>query len=185
MIRLLILASGSGTNAENICNYFNGHNKIVVSAIASNNKDAYVHERAKKLAVPSFSFSKSEFYEEAFLNQLKNVDYIILAGFLWLIPKYLIAHFPEHIINIHPSLLPDYGGKGMYGMNVHRAIIENGEKESGISIHLASEEYDKGQILFQINCQVKREDTVASLAEKIHQLEHRYFPRVIEDFILG
>ena len=183
MINLSILASGSGSNAENIANYFESHPTIQVKEILSNKADAFVHERAKRLNIPSFIFTKQQFTDTSFIKRLEDIDYIILAGFLWLIPPYLIKAFPNRIINIHPALLPKFGGKGMYGDHVHNAVIEAGEKESGITIHLVNEEYDKGQILFQAKCEVTDEDTSVSLAEKIHALEYDHFPRVIEEYI--
>lgn len=184
-INLAIFASGSGTNAENIINYFASHPTIRAKKILSNKQDAFVHQRAKKCRVPSSSFLKVDFGRESFLNQLEEIDFIILAGFLWLIPKYLVRTFPDKIINIHPALLPKFGGKGMYGDRVHNAVIETGEKESGITIHLVNEEYDKGKILFQAKCKVDETDTPDSLAAKIHELEYAHFPKVIEEFILG
>lgn len=181
---LAILASGSGTNAENIANYFANHDSIQVSKILANKPNAYVLERAKRLGVPSSVFSRSEFQEKRFLEQLNNSDYLILAGFLWLIPKYLIEAFPDKIINIHPALLPKYGGKGMYGSRVHESVIESGEKQSGITIHLVNEEYDKGRHLFQGKCEVTSEDTPESLARKVHALEYEHFPRVIMEYVL-
>lgn len=184
MINIAILASGSGTNAENIGNYFSDHEQIAVSQILSNKVDAYVLERAKNLNIPSYTFTKSDYQKETFINQLKEADYIVLAGFLWLIPDYLIKAFPNKIINIHPALLPKYGGKGMYGQHVHMAVIDAGEKESGITIHLVNEEYDKGEILFQAKCEVTDKDTPDSLAQKIHALEQVHFPKVIEEYVL-
>lgn len=182
-ISIVILASGSGTNAENIANYFASNDYIQVSQILSNKKDAFVLERAKKLGIPSSTFSKTDFQNATFLDRIPEADYIILAGFLWLIPEYLIKAFPNKIINIHPALLPKYGGKGMYGSHVHKAVIEAKEKESGITIHLVNEEYDKGEILFQVKCNIDESDTPDSLAKKIHGLEHEHFPRVIEKYI--
>lgn len=183
-INLAILASGSGTNAENIINYFSEHPGIQVKEVLSNKVDAYVHERAKKLGVPSHTFSKAEFNDTSFIKRLVDIDYIILAGFLWLIPEYLIKAFPNKIINIHPALLPKYGGKGMYGLKVHEAVVANHEKESGITIHLVNKEYDKGKILFQAKCEVTDRDTAESVANKIHELEYQYFPSQIEKLIL-
>ncbi len=180
---LVIFASGSGTNAENLIKYFQSNDSIHVKEILSNKKNAGVHLKAEKLAIPSRTFTKEEYLEQAFLNSLSGVDYIILAGFLWLIPKYLIQAFPNKIINIHPALLPKYGGKGMYGDRVHQAVIEAGEEESGITIHLVNEEYDQGEILFQAKCNVAKQDTPGSLAKKIHALEYEHFPKAIEDFI--
>lgn len=182
-INLTILASGSGSNAENIVNYFQEHSLIQVKEILSNKPDAFVHKRAEKLGVPSSSFNKKEFNDPSFLARFEDADYIILAGFLWLIPKYLIKAFPKHIINIHPALLPKYGGKGMYGDNVHKAVVAARELESGITIHLVNEEYDKGQTLFQTKCVVAPSDNNEDLARKIHALEYEHFPRVIEEYI--
>ncbi len=183
-INLAIFASGSGTNAENIVKYFQDHDKIHVSEIISNKEDAFVLSRAEKLGIPSSTFKKAEFRSSEFLDRLNNIDFIILAGFLWLVPEYLIEAFHDKIINIHPALLPKYGGKGMYGDRVHKAVVEAGEKESGITIHLVNKEYDKGEILFQAKCEVEESDTPESLAVKIHQLEYDHFPRVVEAFVL-
>lgn len=184
-INLAIFASGSGTNAENIAKYFEGHEIIQVKEIFSNKKDAGVFARAEKLGIPSSTFSKEQFQDSSFIKQLEDIDYIILAGFLWLVPAYLIKAFPNKIINIHPALLPKFGGKGMYGDRVHAAVIEEREKESGITIHLVNEEYDKGETLFHAKCNVSESDTPDSLAQKIHALEYEHFPKVIEDFILN
>ncbi|MBN2350589.1 MAG: phosphoribosylglycinamide formyltransferase [Bacteroidales bacterium] len=188
MNNIAIFASGSGTNAQKIMEFFKDHPAIRISTILSNKKDAYVIERAKKFNVPVFIFSKDEFYEKKivldYLIQLKT-DYIVLAGFLWLVPKLLIQEFPERIMNIHPALLPKYGGKGMYGMAVHQAVIENREKESGITIHYVNEKYDDGSIIFQAKCPVLPGDTPEMLAGKVHQLEYNHFPKVIESWILN
>ena len=183
-INLAIFASGGGTNAENIIKYFASHPIISVKEVLSNKLDAGVHERARKLGVPSSTFSRPEFKEGSFLNRLEEVDYLILAGFLWLIPEYLVKAFPNRIINIHPALLPKFGGKGMYGHHVHQAVIDAQEKQSGITIHLVNEKYDEGRILFQTKCEVENDDTPESLAKKIHVLEYQHFPNVIEDYIL-
>ncbi len=183
-VNLVIFASGSGTNAENIVNYFAQHPTIDVKEIFSNREDAFVHQRARKLDIPSRSFSRSEFADVSFLESLEGIEYIILAGFLWLIPSYLVAAFPDRIINIHPALLPKFGGKGMYGTNVHEAVIAAGEPESGITIHLVNHEYDKGRVLFQDKCIVGSAETADSLAEKVHALEYEHFPKVIEDYVL-
>ncbi|NQZ76643.1 MAG: phosphoribosylglycinamide formyltransferase [Ekhidna sp.] len=182
-IRLAIFASGSGSNAEKIIDHFRQQQDIVIAKIWSNRSNAFVHERAKKLDVPSETFAKKDFKEKSFLQELKDVDYIILAGFLWLIPSYLVEAFPSKIINIHPALLPKFGGKGMYGSHVHEAVVRAGEVESGITIHLVNEEYDKGEILFQAKCEVRASDTPDDVAEKIHALEYEHFPKVIEDYI--
>lgn len=182
-INLAILASGSGSNAENIAKYFAKTQQIVVTEILSNKGDAYVHERAKALGIPSKTFTREQFNNVSFLDHFRSIDYIILAGFLWLIPEYLIKSFPNRIINIHPALLPKYGGKGMYGDHVHKAVVANGEKESGITIHLVNEEYDKGEILFQTKCAISDDDKPGDLAKNIHALEYAHFPRVIEEYI--
>ena len=186
MKRIIIFASGSGSNAENIIKHFEGNNLISVAQVLSNKKNAKVHERAKRLKVRSESFSRDEFLEsDAILNLLKeNADYIILAGFLWKVPEKIIEAFPNKIINIHPALLPKYGGKGMYGMNVHKAVVENNEKESGITIHYVNENYDEGAIIFQAKIDVETSDTPEDVAQKIHTLEYKHFPRVIEEVIL-
>ncbi len=183
-INLAIFASGSGTNAENIAKYFTKHSQIQISKILSNKKNASVLKRAEKLGIPSSIFSKQDFQKPSFLNHLSGIDYIILAGFLWLIPKYLIEAFLGKIINIHPALLPKYGGKGMYGHYVHEAVIKSGETESGITIHLVNEKYDEGEILFQAICEISDKDSSDDLAKKIHELEYQHFPRVIEDHVL-
>ena len=184
-INLAIFASGSGTNAENIIKYFENHERIQVKEILSNKKDAFVHQRAKNLNIPSSTFNKEQFNDSSFIKRLEDIDYIILAGFLWLIPKFLIKAYPYKIINIHPALLPKFGGKGMYGDRVHNAVIEAGEKESGITIHLVNEEYDKGDILFQTKCALTKTETANSLAQRIHALEYEHFPRAIEEYIMS
>jgi len=186
MKRIVILASGSGTNAENIIKYFKNSNLISVTQVLSNKKDAKVLERAKRLGVSCLSFNRENFYtSKKLLNSLKiSTDYIILAGFLWKIPTSIIEAFPNKIINIHPALLPKYGGKGMYGMHVHNAVVENKEKESGITIHYVNENYDEGAIIFQKSVEVLVCDTAEDVAKKIHILEQENFPRVIEQFIL-
>ena len=187
MTRLAIFASGSGTNAQRITEYFHGRStEVTVGLILSNNPKAFVLERAQNLRVPSLVFSRSEFYEsEKILDILKEqkIDYLVLAGFLWLVPLYLLKAYPGRILNIHPALLPKYGGKGMYGMKVHETVIASGEKESGISIHLVNEKYDDGHILFQARCAIEPTDTPEILAQKIHILEYEYFPRVIGEYI--
>jgi phosphoribosylglycinamide formyltransferase-1 len=184
MKNIAILASGSGTNAQNIIQHFQNHSTIRVDSVWSNRKDAYVLERAAKYGVDNGVFTRDQFYQsEEFLNLLKsrNIDLVVLAGFLWLVPTNLIHAFP--IINIHPALLPAYGGKGMYGDKVHEAVITNREKESGITIHLVDEVYDHGAILHQEKCPVLPSDTPETLAKRIHQLEYEYFPKVIENFL--
>jgi phosphoribosylglycinamide formyltransferase-1 len=184
---LAILASGSGTNAEEIFKHFKSHPKVEVSLLLSNNPDAYALVRAKNHGVATLTFSRAEFKEgSSVLNELKakKITHLVLAGFLWLIPDYLIQQFPHRIINIHPALLPKYGGKGMYGMKVHEAIKSFGEIETGISIHEVNEHYDEGRIIFQATCPVAADDTPDSIAEKVHALEYAHYPRVIEHWVL-
>ena len=186
MKRIAILASGSGTNAENIINYFKNSDAISVKLVLSNKKDAKVLERANRLKIPNRSFDKIDFIDtDEVLNLLKeNADYVILAGFLLKIPAKIIEAFPNKVINIHPALLPKYGGKGMYGMYVHNTVVENKEKETGITIHYVNENYDEGAIIFQKSFEVLESDSAEDIAQKIHQLEYEYFPKVIEKVIL-
>lgn len=184
--KIAILASGSGTNAQKIVEYFTGHSSIVVSMILSNKKDAYVLVRAEQLNIPSVVFDRQTFYESdevLRILQKNEIDFIVLAGFLWLIPVYIIRAYPQRIINIHPALLPKYGGKGMYGMYVHQAVLDSGDRESGISIHYVNEAYDEGAIIFQTKCEVLPDDTPESLAQRIHQLEYKHYPEVIERLV--
>lgn len=182
-INLAIFASGSGTNAENIINYFAKHPQIQAQRVLSNKATAGVHERVNRLGIPSSTFNKEAFIDQTFLKELQGIDFIILAGFLWLIPPYLIQAFPNRIINIHPALLPKFGGKGMYGHRVHEAVIEAGEAESGITIHLVNEQYDEGEVLFQAKCEIKSHESADMLAAKIHSLEYKHFPVIIEKYI--
>ncbi len=185
-INLIIFASGSGSNAEQIVNHFANHPSIKVSAIFANKPEAYVLERAKNLGIPSEIFNREEFKSSEFLNHIEkyNAHMIVLAGFLWKIPQYMIDAFPDKIINIHPALLPKYGGKGMFGHFVHEAVIANNEKESGITIHFVNENYDEGEHLFQAKCSVEKNDTPDTLASRIHKLEHEHFPKVIEEYVI-
>lgn len=191
MKNIAIFASGAGTNTENIIKHFKNSTIANVKLVLSDNKNAYVLERAKNLDVPVITFSKKEFNsidnKEKYLGILKEkeIDYIILAGFLSKIPEYIINEYPEKILNIHPALLPKFGGKGMYGANVHRAIIDNNEDESGITIHIVDNEYDHGDNIFQTICRVEPDETAESLETKIHSLEKEYFPIVIEQYILN
>ena len=181
MKRIVIFASGSGSNAENIYHYFD-KSKVEITGFLSNNKKAKVLERAKQLQINSAVFNKTEFLDESFLDHplLKEVDLIVLAGFLWKVPEYLIAAFPNKIVNIHPALLPKYGGKGMYGMHVHNAVVENKESETGITIHYVNENYDEGAIIFQARTPVLKTDTPKDVVAKIHKLEFEHFPKIIE-----
>ena len=185
MHRIIIFASGSGTNAENIIEYFRNSDFAVVSYVVTNNPKAGVIERARRLGIPSKIFSKQEINRPEFLDFLKNnADFIVLAGFLLKIPDQMIHDFPSSIINIHPALLPKYGGKGMYGKNVHKAVLESGDKKSGMTIHLVTKEYDKGKILQQEERLINENETVESLSRKINILEYLYYPGVIERYIL-
>jgi len=181
--KLAIFASGSGSNAENICNYFANSSDIEVVLICTNKRDAYIVKRAEKLAIPVVFISKYELNNFDDLHkklQSAKVDTIILAGFLLKLPAIMIENYPNRIINIHPSLLPKYGGKGMYGSKVHLAVLENKEKESGISIHFVNQNYDDGEIILQQKCVISDGESLGTLTEKIHQLEHNYFPIAIE-----
>lgn len=184
--KIVIFASGNGSNAENIIKYFQKTNIAEVILVLSNKTNAKVLDRAKNLDVNALSFSKKELADKnGILDVLikSNPDLIVLAGFLLKFPEIIIERFPDKIINIHPALLPKYGGKGMYGSHVHNAVIENRDTESGISIHYVNEEYDKGAIILQKKVTVSREDTPETLAQKIHALEHEWFPRVIEELL--
>lgn len=185
MKRIVIFASGSGTNAENIIKYFQSSTVATVVRVLCNKKDAKVLERSNSLNINSLYFDRSDFYDtDKILKLLKNeADFIILAGFLWRVPQNIIDSFPHKIINIHPALLPKYGGKGMYGMHVHNAVIANQEKETGITIHYVNEHYDDGAIIFQKSIAINKSDTADSVAKKIHQIEMKYFPKVIEDLL--
>lgn len=187
MINLAVFGSGKGSNAENICYYFSKSSKINVVCICTNKKEAYIVTRAKKYNLPVIYTTKKELRE---FNRLKktlekyNVDYIVLAGFLLKIPSKMINLYSKKIINIHPSLLPKYGGKGMYGKNIHKSIIKNKEKESGITIHFVNQNYDEGEIILQKKCVLSNKETISSLEQKIHTLEFEYLPKTIEKLIL-
>jgi phosphoribosylglycinamide formyltransferase 1 len=184
--RVSIFASGSGTNAEAIMKHFQSHMQIEVVALFSNRVDAFALERARKFNVPAKAFSKAQWNDGTVLQWLidNRTTHVVLAGFLWLVPQHTINSFPDKIINIHPALLPKFGGRGMYGSKVHEAVKAAGEKETGISIHLVNENYDEGKILFQATCNLDEKDTAEDIAKKIHVLEHAHFPRVIESWIL-
>ena len=186
MKRIVIFASGSGSNAENIIRFFQTKKSIDVTHVLTNNQHAKVLYRCKKLNISTLVFDRSEFSKsDEVLNFLKNeADYIVLAGFLWRVPSKIVEAFPNKIINIHPALLPKYGGKGMYGMNVHKAVKENLELETGITIHFVNENYDEGAIIFQAKTPVTFDDTPEDIANKVHELEYKFFPEVIEKVIL-
>jgi phosphoribosylglycinamide formyltransferase 1 len=186
MKRIVVFASGSGTNAENIIKFFNHTKTAKVTQVLCNNEHAKVFKRCKDLNVSCLYFDRNDFtLTNKVINLLKEqADYIVLAGFLWKIPQNIIDSFPNKIINIHPALLPKYGGKGMYGMNVHKAVAANKETETGITIHYVNENYDEGGIIFQAKTALEKEDSPSIIAEKIHILEQQYFPRIIEAVIL-
>lgn len=183
MKKIVIFASGGGSNAQAIIDYFEYSASISIVQILSNNATAGVLDRAKKAGIGALSFNKSAFAKANSIHQLlKSIDpdLIVLAGFLWKFPDHLIADFPNKIINIHPALLPNYGGKGMYGINVHRAVVDNKESESGITIHYVNENYDEGAIIHQANCQLESTDAPEDVARKVLALEHEHFPKTIE-----
>jgi phosphoribosylglycinamide formyltransferase-1 len=186
MRNIAIFASGSGSNAQNIAEYFLNDPEIRVSLILANKPDAYVLERAKKLGIDSVVFTRNDFYESDFVIKVllkRQIDFIVLAGFLWFVPDYLLKAFPKRIINIHPALLPKHGGKGMYGDRVHQAVIQSGDAFTGITIHYVNDHYDEGEIIFQDSFEIQPGDTAESIAKKVHALEYKHFPRVIEEVI--
>lgn len=186
MKRIVVFASGSGTNAQNIIEYFQKSDFAKVTLVLSNKKNAKVLERAKKLNVPSNNFTKEDLCNsDILLNILRNEtpDIIVLAGFLLKFPESILNDFPNKVINIHPALLPKYGGKGMYGSRVHESVIENNESETGITIHYVNENYDEGTIIFQRKVSVSEQDTADSVAKKVHKLEYEFFPKVIEEIL--
>ncbi len=186
--RIVIFASGSGTNAQNLIQYFQQSEFAEVVLVLSNKKDAKVLDRSKKLNISSLYFDKTAlFSSDGVLNLLKeaNVDYIILAGFLLKFPELILKEFSNRVINLHPALLPKYGGKGMYGSHVHEAVVANQEKETGITIHYVNENYDEGAIIFQKSVALSKKDNPETVAEKVHALEYAYFPKVIEEVILS
>jgi phosphoribosylglycinamide formyltransferase 1 len=181
--RIAIFASGSGSNAQKIMEHFKKHNEAEVAIVLTNNPEAYVLQRADNFEVPSHIFTRHEFYQtDEIIQILKNlqIDIIVLAGFLWLIPDNLLKAFPNKIINLHPALLPKYGGKGMYGDNVHKAIIEAGDLESGITIHFVNENFDEGEIIHQSRFHIEKDDDLEMIKFKGQQLEHLHYPKVIE-----
>jgi phosphoribosylglycinamide formyltransferase-1 len=185
--RIAIFASGNGSNAEEIIKYFQSHSSIEVALLLSNNSGAMVLERAARFNISTKVFTKSQFREsDEVIQWLKesHITHVVLAGFLWLVPKNLIHAYPGKIVNIHPALLPKFGGKGMYGLKVHEAVKLSGEKETGITIHSIDEKYDEGEVLFQISCEVLSADTPQEIAAKVNQLEYKHYPMVIEEWIL-
>jgi len=177
------MASGNGTNAQRLMEFFSSDTRIRVELLLCNNPSAFVLERTKRMNVPSIIFNRNDFYETRHILDIlsvQGIDWIILAGFLWLIPDHILSCYHNRIINIHPALLPEYGGKGIYGMKVHETVIQNREKESGITIHYVNEHYDEGQIIFQERCPVFENDTPATLAARVHELEYRWYPEVVE-----
>lgn len=186
MKKIAIFASGSGSNAENIIRFFAKNPEISVNSIFCNVPGAYVLERAKKHNIPAYVFNREEMRDPGkVLRQLQEqgIDFIVLAGFLWLMPSCITSAYPGRIVNIHPALLPGYGGKGMYGAKVHEAVIAAGEKESGITIHYVNDHYDEGATIFQAHCAISADDTPDTLAAKVHALEYEHFPKVIGEVV--
>jgi len=184
MKNICIFASGSGSNAENIANYFSGNNDVNIALIVCNKADAFVFERAKKLQIPSRLITGAQMKDEQLvlgLMQEFNIDFIVLAGYLVLVPKYLVDAYPNRIVNIHPALIPLHCGKGMYGDRVHEDVVRCGDKESGITIHFVNEFFDNGDIIFQATCPVEPGDDAHAVATKVHALEYAHFPRVIDE----
>jgi phosphoribosylglycinamide formyltransferase 1 len=186
MTRIAIFASGTGSNAAKIIDYFRNHQTVRVALIVCNKPGAGVISIAEKENIPVLILDKEQFFRgDGYVPLLrsKNIDFIVLAGFLWKIPSSILSAYSNSIINIHPALLPKYGGKGMYGLNVHASVLSSGDQETGITIHYVDEHYDNGDVIFQERCKVSPTDTPETLAEKVHQLEHQHFPRVIEQVV--
>lgn len=187
MRNIAILASGSGTNAENLIHYFSNRNSAQVSLVLSNKRQAMVLKRAEAHNIRTVFFEHKEFYVTGKVLRyltLYKIDFIVLAGFLWLVPENILEQYPGRIINIHPALLPAYGGKGMYGDIIHKTVIGNHDPESGITIHYVNKQYDKGDIIFQARCKVDPDETPDSLAAKVHALEYQHYPKIIEDLVV-
>ncbi len=182
-VNIALFASGSGTNVENIANHFSNNSSINISCVLCNKPNAYVLTRAARLNIDFMLFSREDFNNSekilTYLNS-KNVNLIVLAGFLWMIPQYLIENYPNRIINIHPALLPKYGGKGMYGDTVHKAVFESKESKTGITIHYVNNKYDDGEVIFQKSISINKSDTPETIANKVHELEYKYYPVIIE-----
>lgn len=188
MINIAIFASGSGSNALKIMDHFQGHHSAKISLVVCNKKEAGVLQHARQYGIPSVLITRQSFYEQENIRaDLSNfqVDFIVLAGFLWLIPPYLVQAYPKRIVNIHPSLLPKFGGKGMFGMHVHEAVKATGEKQTGMTIHYVNEKYDDGDTILQAFCAVKPTDDAQQIAQNVLKLEHFYFPKTIEFLILN
>jgi phosphoribosylglycinamide formyltransferase-1 len=184
--RIAIFASGSGSNAQKIMEHFKKHTDAEVAIVLTNNPEAYVLQRADNFEIPTHIFDKHEFYEtDNVVDLLKNlnIDLLVLAGFLWLVPDTILANYPKRIINIHPALLPKYGGKGMYGDRVHKEVLANGDEESGISIHYVNEDFDSGEIIYQARFKIEKNDDLELVKFKGQQLEHQYFPKIIEQVL--
>ena len=185
--KIAVFASGNGSNAGEIFKHFKNHPSIEVALLVSNNPDAFALERARDAGIKAVVFNRAEFIDGQDLLaalQKEGITHIVLAGFLWLIPAYLIGAFHDRIVNIHPALLPKYGGKGMYGSRVHEAVKAARDAETGITIHLVNEHYDEGRILFQEKCGISEDHTPEEIAQCVHKLEHEHYPRVIEQWIL-
>jgi len=185
MKRICILASGNGSNTENLIKYFQGNHTIQISLIGSNNVNAKVLSRAKKYGIHTLSFNRKQLNSGDLVSQLRSsdIDFIVLAGFLLKIPKNIIEKYPQKIINIHPSLLPKYGGKGMYGKYVHEAVFKSQDKETGITIHFVNEVYDNGVIIFQAKCTLDSRNSIKAIMKKVKDLELKFFPIVIENIL--
>ena len=186
MKNIAIFASGSGTNAENLIRFFRTSPSGRVKLVLTNKPEAYVVKRAQSYDIEMFVFNREQFYQTGEVMSIledRGIDFIVLAGFLWLVPDALLQKFEGKVVNIHPALLPKFGGKGMYGRHVHEAVIASGEAESGISIHHVNQKYDEGNIIFQATCEVKKDDTPESLAKRIHTLEYEHFPKVVEELL--
>ena len=185
---LVLFASGSGSNVENIASFFREDPRVRIKGVLCNNPKAGVVDRCRRLKLPLFCFNRPAYQEQEGLLQLLRAlepDLIVLAGFLWKIPEEMVRAFPQKIINIHPALLPRFGGKGMYGMHVHQAVLAKGEKESGITVHFVNEAYDEGAIILQEKVAIVEGETPESLAGKIHQLEYKHYPGVIGNLLFG
>jgi phosphoribosylglycinamide formyltransferase-1 len=184
--RIAIFASGSGSNAQKLMEHFKRSNEIEISLVLTNNAEAYVLQRADNFEIPTHIFDKNEFYKtDEVVDLLKNleIDFIVLAGFLWLIPKSLIHAYPGRIVNIHPAILPKFGGKGMYGDHVHNAVMAAGEAEGGITIHYVDENYDEGEYIYQARYKIDKNDNLEMVKFKGQQLEHQHYPRIVETLV--